>query len=182
MLECCGWLIKRERSWTGGFRDVFRTREFESGDVPTRDERAQRHRHRRVRAGSLRGVTVDSGSPLTTTRFRCRNNTDYVIGLRPVASRPPLCMVRSSPRLLPALILLYSSVQDEMDRGPLPRRGQNPDFDVYCDSIFNNLDPEDADFGEMRRALWATWRTAPPTGGGAAHREQRDDEDDELQA
>ncbi|EIW73567.1 hypothetical protein TREMEDRAFT_70993 [Tremella mesenterica DSM 1558] len=67
-------------------------------------------------------------------------------------------------------------------RPPPPVRGMDPEFDAHCDSVFQDMDPETTDYAEMKRAIWATWRTAPPSGSSSSHARRHDDEDDELQA
>jgi hypothetical protein len=37
------------------------------------------------------------------------------------------------------------------DKGPVPRRGQEKEFDEYCDRLMDGLDAEDTDFAEMRK-------------------------------
>ncbi|KAL1412875.1 hypothetical protein Q8F55_000624 [Vanrija albida] len=51
------------------------------------------------------------------------------------------------------------------DRGPVPRRGRNKEFDRYVRDTFGEIDPEQADEAELRRAAWLTWKTAAPSVG-----------------
>jgi hypothetical protein len=36
-------------------------------------------------------------------------------------------------------------------KGPVPRRGQEKEFDEYCDNLMNGLDAEETDFVELRK-------------------------------
>ena len=61
---------------------------------------------------------------------------------------------------------------------PIPPRGENASFDAYCDLLLNDADVDETDVRELRRAAWATWRTAAPS--GRAHSGPASEEDDEF--
>ena len=61
---------------------------------------------------------------------------------------------------------------------PIPPRGENASFDAYCDLLLNDADVDETDVRELRRAAWATWRTAAPS--GRAYSGPASEEDDEL--
>ncbi|ORX40109.1 hypothetical protein BD324DRAFT_258111 [Kockovaella imperatae] len=65
----------------------------------------------------------------------------------------------------------------------VPARGRDKTFDRYFDEHFGHDSSEDVDIADLRRAAWATWKTAPPAGMNrpeGTHRRKEEEEDEEL--
>lgn len=50
-----------------------------------------------------------------------------------------------------SVLFIANQLMNSSEKGPVPRRGQEKEFDEYCDNLMNGLDAEETDFGELRK-------------------------------